>query len=85
LYLITLAAATAGILGAVAFRSRWLLMCALPWSVLLLAPAILIAWRARRPTAIPGLAVLYAAYGLARVLDLLGLRRNKPSWKTPVT
>jgi glycosyltransferase involved in cell wall biosynthesis len=61
-------------------KSAWALT--LPLIALLLGPAVLIALRAGNPVLIPALTALYGAYGLARTLDLLGLGRDKRSWKT---
>lgn len=58
------------------------LMLALPLPVLTILPAILIACRARRCRLVPQLIAIYAAYGLARALDLFGFSRNKKSWKS---
>jgi len=57
------------------------LLLALPLPLLVTIPAALTARRAHRPLLVPALAVLYFLYGLARSLDLLGLHRNKKSWK----
>lgn len=54
----------------------------LPFPALLLALAGRTSLRARRPGLLLPLAVLYAAYGLARSIDLLGLSPHKPSWKS---
>lgn len=54
----------------------------LPLVALITVPAALIALRARALRHWPALCVLYAAYGLARALDLAGFYRNKTSWKT---
>jgi glycosyltransferase involved in cell wall biosynthesis len=53
----------------------------LPLPTLIALPALRTALRAHRPAEAPALAVLYAAYGLARSLDLLGFGRHKRSWK----
>ena len=53
----------------------------LPLFAVILLPALLIARRSRRWTLGLPLAVLYAAYGLARTIDLAGLSRVKKSWK----
>ncbi len=59
-------------------RAFWM---ATPLALLLLAPAVTIALRARQPGLALPLAILYAAYGAARVLDLAGIGRKKSSWK----
>jgi len=83
LFLITSITALAGLGGAALGHNRWLIL-ALPWFGLHLAPAAWIAFRARSPRLLPALGVLYAAYGLARGLNLVGLYQAKPSWKRPV-
>lgn len=71
-----------GILGTAMFhRLSWLLPT-IPLLILLLAPATMIAIRTQKPTAIPALFILYATYGFARSLDLLGCFRDKKSWKS---
>ncbi len=55
----------------------------LPLPGLIGALALRTALRARDPTLFFPLAVLYTAYGIARVMDLLGLHRAKRSWKRP--
>jgi len=57
------------------------LLLFLPLAFLLLGPAMAIAFRAGKPALIPSLFLLYALYGFARMLDLLGLHRAKHSWK----
>ncbi len=62
-------------------KAGWVLLLPLPAVVVL--PALLIANRARRLKFAVPLAILYAAYGLARTLDLAGFSRAKKSWKAP--
>jgi GT2 family glycosyltransferase len=76
---LVLLAAAAGVLAA--SRASMALVLVLPLVALVLLPAMLIAGRARRWRLIPQLAAIYAAYGLARALDLLGFFRAKKSWK----
>lgn len=64
-------------------NSVWL-FGALPLVLLLLAPALLIAWRARRPRIVFQLLPLYFLYGLARTQDLIGLSGKKRSYRTSV-
>lgn len=59
----------------------WLLAWGPGWALVLL-PAARTAFRARAPLQMPAIAVLYATYGWARTLDLIGLFRHKKSWKT---
>lgn len=80
-FLAGLVAATLGLL--LAPVHPFFLLGPLPLPGLLLALAARIGLRARRPGLILPLATLYAAYGLARSIDLIGLSPAKPSWKTP--
>lgn len=52
-----------------------------PLGVLILGPAVVVAFRAGSVRWVPALALLYTTYGLARVLDLVGIGRAKPSWR----
>lgn len=52
------------------------------WILLLAAPAFLVAARARQPKIFGPLIILYAVYGFARSLDLLGVHRIKRNWKS---
>ncbi len=61
------------------------LILLLPLPVLVAGPAALIAARAKAYRWWPALCTLYAAYGLARALDLSGFHRKKISWKTADT
>jgi GT2 family glycosyltransferase len=84
-FLAAICMALAGFIAALAFhRLAWSLL-AVPLVLLLMLPAILVGTRARRPSYIPALMILYGAYGLARVADLLGWGRHKKSWKTVTT
>ncbi len=53
----------------------------LPLPLLLLILSLRTCLRARQPSLLIPLAVLYGAYGMARSLDLIGLSPHKPSWK----
>ena len=55
---------------------------ALPLALLIAGPALRTARRAGALKHAAPLSVLYAAFGLARTLDLLGLARSKTSWKS---
>lgn len=55
---------------------------AIPFAALITGPAFLLCWRGKSFRFFPALCALYAGYGLARSIDLLGLHRAKPSWKT---
>lgn len=57
----------------------WLGIVPLP--LLLLALAGRTSIRAGRPGLVLPLATLYGAYGIARLIDLVGLSPHKPSWK----
>jgi len=60
------------------------LILPLPLLALITAPAALIALRAKAFRYWPALCILYAAYGLARALDLIGFFRRKTSWKAEI-
>lgn len=80
-FLASALASVAGAILALAVHPVFaLLLLALPG--LLLALAARTALRGKAPGLIPALAVLYGAYGLARSIDLIGLARRKPSWKS---
>lgn len=51
------------------------------WPGLIAGPALRTALRAHKPKQVFALSILYAAYGLARSLDLLGLNPTKRSWR----
>jgi len=57
-----------------------LLLC-LPWPAVIGAPAAWISLKGGTFRHLPMLCMLYAVYGWARSLDLLGFARLKPSWK----
>ncbi len=62
---------------------HWSLMTGtLPWLALIAGPAALLSLRGRTARFFASLCLLYAAYGLARTIDLLGFHRAKPSWKS---
>lgn len=82
LYLATALLGLGGVAAAAALRSPWPLALVLPWLGLIAGPAALLSLRGRTLRHFAGLCVLYAAYGLARSLDLVGLHRQKPSWKS---
>jgi GT2 family glycosyltransferase len=54
----------------------------LPLAAVVVLPAARLCLRARQWHHLPGLCVLYAAYGVARVYDLVGMARAKTSWKS---
>jgi hypothetical protein len=72
----------AGCVSAATRGPGWAALLIVPLPVVLLLPAAVIAWRAGKPAVCIPLAVLYSAYGTARLLDLLGLGRAKRSWKS---
>ncbi len=82
LYLICAILLSAGLLLALIQGAPWYLLCCLPLPGLIAAPAAMIALKAKKPLSFPLLFALYAGYGLARVLDLIGFYRNKKSWKS---
>lgn len=71
-----------GLLTSLLMGSMLFLGALLPLLILIGGPAALIAFRARAVRHWPALCILYAAYGLARALDLAGFYRSKKSWKT---
>ncbi len=81
LFLTTMLVGVSGIALAVALRSPLWLGLVIPWCALVGGPALLLSIRGKTLRHLPALCVLYAAYGLARSIDLLGLHRAKPSWK----
>lgn len=85
LYVTTAGLALAGFIAALVLRNCIFVILALPWLGLIVGPALLLCTRARQWRPFPALCLLYAAYGLARSIDLLGLHRAKPSWKAART
>jgi GT2 family glycosyltransferase len=81
LFLAGLMLALAGLLVSFIAGTALFLLMLLPLILLVVGPAVLMAARARKPLQILPLSTLYAAYGLARTIDLLGLHRHKQSWK----
>lgn len=70
-----------GLIGLI--TGHWpLITLLLPFAGLIAGPAILLCLRGRNFRFFPALCALYVGYGLARSIDLLGLHRAKPSWKT---
>jgi glycosyltransferase involved in cell wall biosynthesis len=65
----------------IAAQPAWLLL-ALPLVAVVTLPAAWISFNGRSLRHFPMLCLLYAAYGVARVWDLVGLSRAKPSWKS---
>jgi glycosyltransferase involved in cell wall biosynthesis len=80
-FLMALMLALIGLVGLMA-KQWWTALLCLPLLAIILLPAILISFRAQKPSELPALALLYAAYGLARSCDLLGIARHKKSWKS---
>ncbi len=76
--------ACVGLVGLVGpITGHWpLVTLLLPFAALITGPAFLLCWRGKNFRFFPTLCALYAGYGLARSIDLLGLHRAKPSWKT---
>jgi len=79
----SLALFVAALVAALATGAAGYLLGMLPFLAVVTAPAARTAFRGGRPGSVPALAALYAAYGLARSLDLLGFNRGKQSWKSP--
>lgn len=63
------------------FKCFYFMALFLPLIALVAIPAGLMSLRAHTPRAFFPLGILYAAYGLARSLDLAGFARNKRPWK----
>lgn len=63
------------------FVSPWTLLAIVPWCALIAFPALRTSLRAKKMRHWMPLCVLYAAYGLARSLDLVGLNPVKRSWR----
>jgi GT2 family glycosyltransferase len=78
-FAVSLALFAAGLAMTASGRCGWPLLLILP--AVLFLPALLIASRARSLKLCLPLAALYATYGLARTVDLVGLSRAKNSWK----
>jgi glycosyltransferase involved in cell wall biosynthesis len=83
LFLLGTALALAGGLAALVLRNPWPLAGLVPLLALLGLPALRIALKGRKPQHVPALMMIYAVYGAARSLDLLGFFRGKASWKSP--
>lgn len=81
LYLGTLLLGLLGLISALITDHYSLITLFLPFLGLIAGPALLLCLRGKTLRPFPALCVLYAAYGLARSIDLLGLHRAKPSWK----
>ncbi|MGA1531015.1 MAG: glycosyltransferase [Kiritimatiellia bacterium] len=79
LFFTTLLLAIAGLLGIALHPFSALALLPLPGLLLLLAGRTSL--RARKPGLLFPLAVLYGAYGIARVIDLVGLSPHKKNWK----
>ncbi len=80
LFMIGLLLFLAGLGGAAAGYARAAIFL-IPLPALVIFPAILIAGRERNLKLVLPLSALYAAYGFARVLDLLGFSGGKTNWK----
>jgi len=81
LFLLLLVLALAGLAGG--FLNSIYLAGLIPLPLLLMVLAGRTVLRAGKPGLLLPLAILYGAYGLARVIDLAGLAPRKPSWKAP--
>lgn len=80
LYLVGLALVTAGFVAWPFFGPRALFL-ALPWLMLITLPALRTSLRAKKMRHWVPLCLLYAAYGFARSLDLVGLNPVKKTWR----
>lgn len=74
--------AVIGLAAAAIFRSWWPLLLCLPMAGVVAGPAFLMCLKGGGWKHFPMLAVIYAAYGVARTIDLLGWAREKKSWKS---
>lgn len=74
--------ALAGIGAAVALRQAIYLLLVLPCLSIVGLPALWMSLLGRTFTYFPALCVLYTAYGIARVAQLLGLAKQKYNWKS---
>ncbi|MBN1270308.1 MAG: glycosyltransferase [Kiritimatiellae bacterium] len=81
LFAASLLLAAASPVAALVTRSARAALLLTPMMVLLCAPSIVISWRARDLSLIIPLCVLYGAYGLARLWDLVRPSPKKPNWK----
>ncbi len=63
-------------------RAEWLMAAAVPLSMVVGLPSAMTAWRRRDLRLVAPLAVLYAAYGAARSVDLLGGANRIRSWRS---
>ena len=82
LFLATSLIFIAALIALVVTCNPWTLIGLLPFPGLIALPAAMIALKAKKPFRFFPLCALYAAYGLARTLDLVGLFRKKTSWKS---
>ena len=80
LFLLSLLAGLAGLVLGGLLHPALLLLC-LPWPTLVVLPALRTAWRTGKLSKTLPLSALYAAYGLARSIDLIGLNPAKKSWR----
>ena len=62
-------------------RLGWIALL-LPWLAVIGLPATFISLKGRTLRHFPMLCLLYATYGWARMIDLIGLSPHKPSWKS---
>ncbi len=81
-FLSTFVLAVLSLLGTLVTGHWSLAALCTPLIAVITLPAAIICARAKEWTHFPALCVLYAAYGLARSIDLAGLHKAKPSWKS---
>jgi hypothetical protein len=81
LYALTLGVGLVAAIGSLITNQTALLAGCLPWLGLVVGPAALMSKRGRNWRHFAALCLLYAVYGWARTVDLLGLHPVKASWK----
>lgn len=79
-----MACAVVAVLLAPWLGGRALLIGLVPLVAIVAGPAMLISLRGDTFRHFASLCALYFAYGLARMIDLLGLSPRKPGWKSLV-
>jgi glycosyltransferase involved in cell wall biosynthesis len=75
-----LAGLFSGLAGRPLWPAWWLWL--FPWLAVVALPAVFVSWKGGSVRHFPMLCVLYALYGWARMWDLVGLARARPSWKS---
>ncbi len=81
IFAMSLALALCGLGLSLVFRTPGFAIFVTPLILVVVLPALAISGAGGRMAMFPALCVIYFIYGLARTVDLLGLARNKVSWK----